>query len=66
MAAETTTRPCWDVECENLHQAFLKVPLGGNQSRAAFDLLTQIDKKHRERWSEAKITIHFTHSSWMA
>ena len=40
--------PCWDTECENLHQTFLQYPQGHDSSRAATALLARLDRK---RWN---------------
>ena len=55
--------PCWDAECENLYQMFLQSPEGSDSSRAASALLSRLDRKRRDRWSEAVQTIDFSHSS---
>ena len=55
--------PWWDAECEKLYQTFLRSPEGSDSSRAATALLTRIDRKRRDRWSETVRTIDFTHSS---
>ena len=54
--------PCWDSEGENLYRVFLKSD-GNNSSRAATALLTRLDRKRRDRWSEAVQSIDFSHSS---
>ena len=55
--------PCWDAECENLYQMFLQSPEGSDSSRAASALLSRLDRKRRDRWSDAVQTIDFSHSS---
>ena len=55
--------PCWDAECENLYQMFLQSPEGSDSSTAASALLSRLDRKRRDRWSEAVQTIDFSHSS---
>ena len=55
--------PCWDAEFENLYQMFLQSPEGSDSSRAASALLSRLDRKRRDRWSEAFQTIDFSHSS---
>ena len=55
--------PCWDAECENLYQMFLQSPEECDSSRAASALLSRLDRKRRDRWSEAVQTIDFSHSS---
>ena len=57
---------CWDAECENLYQMFLQSPEGCDSSRAASALLSWLDRKRRDRWSEAVQTIDFSHSSHKA
>ena len=57
------TIPCWDAECENLYRTFLQSPEGNDSNRAATALLLRLDKKRRDRWSEAIQTIDFSHSS---
>ena len=54
---------CWDAECENLYCAFLQSLEGSNSNGAATVLLLRLDKKCRDRWSEAVQTIDFTHFS---
>ena len=58
--------PCWDTECENLYQTFLQYPEGHESSRAATALFAKLDKKRRNRWSEAVQNIDFSHSSLVA
>ena len=55
--------PCWDAECENLYQMFLQWPEGSDSSRAASALLSRLDRKRTDRWSEAFQTTDFSHSS---
>ena len=55
--------PCWNAECENLYRTFLQSPEGRDSNRAATALLLRLDKKRRDRWSEAVQTIDFSHSS---
>ena len=55
--------PCWDAECENLYRTFLQLPEGSDSNRFATALLLRLDKKRRDRWSEAVETIDFSHSS---
>ena len=55
--------PCWDAECENLCQTFLQYPEGHESSRTATALLARLDRKRRDRWSEAVQNIVFSHSS---
>ena len=58
--------PCWDAECESFYQTFLQYPEGHESSRAATALLVRLDRKRRNRWSEAVQNIDFSHSSWVA
>ena len=55
--------PCWDAECENLYRTFLQSLEGSDSNRAVTALLLRLDKKRRDRWSEAVQTIDFSHSS---
>ena len=55
--------PCWDAECEFLYKTFLQSPQGDDSSLAATALLAKLDKKRRDRWSEAVRSIEFSHSS---
>ena len=50
-------------KCEALYQTFLQTPAGDQSSRAATALITWLDKKRRDRWSEAVRNIDFSHSS---
>ena len=56
-------KPRWDAECENLYRTFLQSPEGSDSNGAATALLLRLDKKRRDRWSEAVQTIDFSHSS---
>ena len=58
--------PCWDAECEDLYQHFLQSPGGPDSDRAATALLTRLDGKRRNRWSETVRNIDFSHSSRLA
>ena len=55
--------PCWDAECESLYKTFLQSPQGDDSSLAATALLAKLDRKWRDRWSEAVRSIDFSHSS---
>ena len=55
--------PCWDAECESLYKTFLQSPQGDDSSLAATALLAKLNKKQRNRWSEAVRSIDFLHSS---
>ena len=44
---------CWDGKCENLYQTFLQYPEGHESSRTATALFARLDRKRRNRWSEA-------------
>ena len=59
-------RPCWDAECEQLYQIFLRAPQGEATNIAASTLLARLDDKRRERWSEVVNAIDFTHTSRLA
>ena len=54
--------PCWDAECENLCLTFLQWSEGSDSNRAATALFLSLDKKRRDRWSEAVETTDFSHS----
>ena len=54
---------CWDAECESLYKTFLQSPQGDDSSLAATALLAKLDRKRRDRWSEAVWSIDFSHSS---
>ena len=58
--------PCWDAECESLYETFLQSPQGDDSSLAAAALLAKLDRKQRDRWSEAVRSIDFSHSSQKA
>ena len=51
---------CWDAECKNLNQTFLRYPERHESTRAATALFA---KKRRDRWSEAVQHIDSSHSS---
>ena len=55
--------PCWDGECESLYKTFLQSPQGNELSLAATALLAKLDRKRRDRWSEAVWSIDFSHYS---
>ena len=55
--------PCWDAECESLCKTFLQSHQGDDSSLVATALLTKLDRKRRDRWSEAVRSIDFSHSS---
>ena len=55
--------PCWDAECKNLYRTFQQSPEESDSNRAATALLLRLDKKCRDRWSEAVQTIDFSHFS---
>ena len=52
--------PCWDAECESFYKTFLQSPQGDDSSLAATALLAKLDRKRRDRWSEAvgALTFH--------
>ena len=60
---EITVFTCWDAECESLYKTFLQSPQGDDSSLAATALLSKLDRKPRDRWSEAVRSIDFSHSS---
>ena len=60
---EITTHRVGYAKCENLYRTFLQSPEGSDCNRAAIALLLRLDKKRRDRWSEAVYTIDFSHSS---
>ena len=55
--------PCWDAECESFYKTFLQSPQGDDSSLAATVLLAKLDRKRRDRWSEAVRSIAFSQSS---
>ena len=55
--------PCWDAECESLYRTFLQSPQRDDSSLAATALVAKLDRKQRDRWSEAVRSIDFSHSS---
>ena len=57
------TIPCWDAECKSLYKTFLQSPQGDDSSLAVTALLAKLDRKRRDRWSEAVRSIDFSHSS---
>ena len=48
---------------ESLYRTFLQSPHGDHSSLAAIALLAKLDRKRRDRWSEAVWSIDFSHSS---
>ena len=55
--------PCWDAECKFLYKTFLRSPQGDSSSLAAIVALANLDRKRRDRWSEAVRSIDFSHCS---
>ena len=53
---------CWDAECESLYKTFLQLSQRDDLSLAATALLAKLDRKQRDRWSEAVQSIDFSHS----
>ena len=53
----------WDAECESFYKTFLQSSQGDESSLAATALLAKLDRKRRDRWSEAVWSIDFSHSS---
>ena len=45
--------PCWDAERESLYRTFLQSPQGDGSSLATTALFAKLDRKRRDRWSEA-------------
>ena len=58
-----TCIPCWDAECESFYKTFLQLPQGDDSSLAATAVLAKLNRKRRDRWSEAVRSIDFSHSS---
>ena len=54
---------CWDVECKSFYRTFLQSPQGDNSCLASTALLAKLDRKRRDRWSEANRSNKFSHSS---
>ena len=55
--------PCWVAECKSLYKTFLQSPQGDDSSLSATALLAKLDRKRRDRWSEAVWSIDFSHPS---
>ena len=55
--------PRWDAECESFYRTLLQSPQGDNSSLAASALLAKLDRKLRDRCSEAVESIDFSYSS---
>ena len=55
--------PCWDAECEPLYRIFLQSLQGDDSSLASTALLAKLERKRRDRWSEAVRSINFSNSS---
>ena len=55
--------PCWDAECESIYKIFLQSPQEDDLSLVATTLLAKLDRKQRDRWSEAVKSIDFSHFS---
>ena len=55
--------PCWDAECESLHKNVLQSPQGDESKFGCTALLAKLDRKRRDRWTEAVQNIDFSHSS---
>ena len=58
--------PCWDAECESLYKTFLQSPQRNDSSLAATALLSKLDRKRRDRWSEAIRTIDLSTTEYCA
>ena len=50
-----------EAECESLYKIFLQSPQGDDTSFTATALLAKLDRKRRDRWSEAVRSIDFSH-----
>ena len=55
--------PCWDKVCEELLCAHNEATGNAERATAATDLVTRLNTKRRERWTETVESIDFTHSS---
>ena len=55
--------PFWDAECESLYKTFLQSLQGDNSRSAVTTLLAKLDRKQKDRWSEAVRSSDFLHSS---
>ena len=55
--------PCWDAGFEFLYKTFLHSSQGDESSLSVTALLAKLDRKRRDRWSEAVRSIDFSHSS---
>ena len=53
--------PCWDAKCKSLFKSFLQFPQGDDSTLAAKALFAKLDRKRRDRWSEAVRSIEFSH-----
>ena len=56
----------WNAECESFYKTFLQSPQGDESSLAVTALLAKLDRKRRDRWSEAVRSIDFSQSSQKA
>ena len=62
-AKKTIPRRYRVAECESLYKTILQSPQGDDSSLAATALLAKLNRKPRDRWSEAVRSIDFSHSS---
>ena len=53
---------CRDAECESLYKTFLQSPQRDESSLAVTALLAKLDRKRRDRWSEAVRSIVIFHT----
>ena len=58
-----TIIPCWNAKCESLYKTFLQSPQEDNSNWAVTALLAKLDRKHKDRWFEAVLSIDFSHFS---
>ena len=58
--------PCWDKECDDFLRTHNEAKSNTERARADTDLMTRLNTKRRERWTETVESIDFTHSSWRA
>ena len=52
---------CWDEECDDLLRVHNDAKSNAERARAATDLMTRLNTKRRERWTETVESIDFTH-----
>jgi hypothetical protein len=54
--------PCWDEECNKLLHTHNQATTKAERARAATDLMTLLNNKRKERWTETVESIDFTNS----